>query len=392
MLNERSNRNALIYSNFLRNSVKYTMRKAVIVLPTYNEAKNIENILSQIFDVARKIDNWDIHAAVVDSDSPDNTSQIVAKLMKTNKNLHIINTQKEGLGKAYIVGFKTVIEKLKPFIIFEMDADLSHDPKKIPEFLREIEKGADFVIGSRYMKGGSIPADWGIHRKFLSIVGNWIIRLGFMNFRITEWTNGYRAIKTWIIQKALPEIDNYTGYVFQVALLDNAIKTKANIHEIPIQFVDRKEGYSKINSVQYIAQALLYVMTESSFIKFALVGVCGFIIDFAISYFFIDIVHSRVWIGTLISTEIALISNFLLNNFWSFSHKKITRGNGNYVWSFIKFNIISSGSILIQTVGVSMAAHYFGREFWFVYKFFIITFIIIPYSYFFYNKFIWKDK
>lgn len=368
------------------------MRKAVIVLPTYNEAKNIENVITQIFEVADNIQNWNIHVAVVDSSSPDDTSEIVEKLIRKNKNLHLIRTAKEGLGKAYIVGFKTVIEKLKPFLIFEMDADLSHDPKKIPDFLREIENGADFVIGSRYMKGGSIPSDWGIHRKFLSVVGNWIIRIGFMNFKVTEWTNGYRAMKTWVIQKALPDLDDFTGYVFQVALLDNAVKAKAHIAQIPIQFKDRTEGYSKINSVQYILQALLYVITNSSFIKFALVGVFGFIIDFSISYLFIDIIHSAVWLGTLISTETALISNFLLNNFWSFSHKKIAHGKISYVWSFFKFNLISSGSILIQTLGVSLAAHYFGRDLWFVYKALIITFIIIPYSYFFYTKFIWKDK
>jgi dolichol-phosphate mannosyltransferase len=199
-------------------------------------------------------------------------------------------------------------------------------------------------------------------------------------------------MKTWVVLKALPELENYTGYVFQVALLDNTIKSKAIISQIPIQFKDRTEGYSKINSVQYIIQALLYVITNSSFVKFGIVGLIGFAIDFLISYFFIEMMHSQVWIGTLISTETALISNFLLNNFWSFAHKKISRGKGNYVWSFIKFNLISSGSILIQTLGVSFAAHYFGRDLWFVYKALIIAFIIIPYSYFFYTKFIWKDK
>src|SRR3990167_3133260 len=148
------------------------MRKAVIILPTYNEVKNINNVIEKIFQVTKDIKNWDMHVVVVDSASPDKTNDIVSELSKNNKNLHLLKTNKEGLGKAYIEGFKYTIEILKPFIVFEMDADLSHNPQDIPKFLNKIEKGADFVIGSRYRKGGSIPEDWGIERKFLSVVGN----------------------------------------------------------------------------------------------------------------------------------------------------------------------------------------------------------------------------
>ena len=368
------------------------MRKAVIILPTYNEVKNINNVIEKIFQVTKDIKNWDLHVVVVDSDSPDNTKNIVIELAKNNKNLHLLKTNKEGLGKAYIEGFRYAIEILKPFIVFEMDADLSHNPQDIPKFLNKIEKGADFVIGSRYIPGGSIPTDWGIERKFFSVVGNWIIRFGFMNLKVTDWTNGFRAIKTWIIKESLPKLENYTGYVFQVALLDNALKMGARVSEIPVVFVDRKEGVSKINSGQYTLQTLWYIFQYSSFIKFVIVGVIGFVIDFGISFLFIELVHSAVWFGTMVSTEVAIISNFLLNNFWSFSHKKIKHSENNYIWSFLKFNVVSSGSILIQTLGVSIASSIFGRELWYVYKALIITFIIIPYSYFFYNKFIWKDK
>ncbi len=368
------------------------MRKAVIILPTYNEAKNIDKVLDKIFEVSKSIENWDLHILVVDSNSPDKTENIVNEMKKSNKNLHLLETTKEGLGTAYVEGFKYTIDTLKPFIVFEMDADLSHNPEDIPKFLNKIEKGADFVIGSRYIPGGSIPSDWGIERKFFSFVGNWIIRLGFMNLKITDWTNGFRAIKTWIIKDTLPKLENYTGYVFQVALIDNALKMGARISEIPVNFVDRKEGVSKINSGQYTLETLWYIFRHSSFIKFFIVGGIGFIIDFGISFIFIEIVHTAVWLGTLLSTETAIISNFLLNNFWSFSHKKIQRGEGNYVWNFIKFNVVSSGSILIQTIGVSVASSIFGRDFWYIYKIIIIAFVIIPYSYIFYNKFIWKDK
>lgn len=368
------------------------MRRTTIILPTYNEAGAIEKVINGIVDITRTIENWEIHIVVVDSNSQDGTQEKVSKLMKKMPKLHLLRVEKEGLGKAYIHGFNFALEKLNPYLIFEMDADLSHDPKEIPNFLKKIEEGADFVIGSRYMKGGSIPKNWGIHRKIFSIGANIFIRFGFMKLKITEWTNGYRAIKAWIIKNAIPSIKGYSGYVFQVAILDYAIKNKAHIQEIPINFQDRIHGKSKINSFQYIVQTFLYVLTNSSFIKFVIVGFIGFAIDFGISYMFIEKFRSAVWLGTIISTESAIVSNFFLNNYWSFAHKKLESKLVSFIPNFLKFNLVSSGSILIQTLGVQLAANFFGKKIWYLYKIIIIVLVIIPYSYILYNKFIWKER
>ncbi|MBI4226617.1 glycosyltransferase family 2 protein [Candidatus Roizmanbacteria bacterium] len=368
------------------------MRRAILVIPTYNEAGNIERLIPLIFQKAKLIQNWEIHVLVVDSKSPDKTGDIVRKLIPKYPRLRLLMVEKEGLGKAYTQGFLYAIENLSPYLVFEIDADLSHDPKQIPNFLRQIEKGADIVIGSRYIKGGSIPREWALYRKIFSIVGNLVVRLGFMQLYISDWTGGYRAIKTWVIKNALNHIKNYSGYVFQIALLDYAIKGGANIKEIPIQFADRKIGKSKINSTQFIINIFTYIFLHSSFIKFAVVGLIGFFVDFGISYVFIEKLKSTVWVGTLISTEIAIISNFLLNNFWSFYYKKLENKFRSYLPNFIKFNIVSSGSILIQTIGIQLAVNFLGRDLWYVYKILIIAFIIIPYSYFLYNRFIWKEK
>ncbi|MBI4226138.1 glycosyltransferase family 2 protein, partial [Candidatus Roizmanbacteria bacterium] len=360
------------------------MRKAVIITPTYNEAGNIEKLIPLIFKHTEKLPDWEIHVLVVDSNSPDKTGDIVNKLISKYPRLHLLRMEKEGLGKAYSQGFQFAIEKLFPYLLFEMDADLSHAPKEIPNFIQAIEQGADLVIGSRYIKGGSIPNEWAIHRRIFSIFGNLVVRLGFMKPSIFDWTGGYRSIKTWVIKDALHHIKNYSGYVFQIALLDYAIKSGAKIKEIPIQFEDRKIGKSKINSTQFIVNIFTYIFLYSPFIKFVIVGLVGFFIDFGISYVFIEKFRSTVWFGTLISTEVAIISNFLLNNFWSFSHKKLENKFRSYIPNFIKFNLVSSGSILIQTIGVQLAVNFFGRELWYIYKIFIIVFIIIPYSYVFY--------
>ena len=371
------------------------MRRAVIIVPTYNEVENIKILVPKIFDVARRVVNWELHVVIVDSHSPDDTGKAVINLIKKYPRLHLLRTEKLGLGRAYIEGFLIAIKKLNPYLLFQMDADLSHNPEAITDFLKKIESGADFVIGSRYMKGGSIPADWGLHRKIFSFFGNLIVRFGFMKLTITDWTSGFRAIKVWIINSVLKNVDNYSGYVFQVALLDNAVKINARVAEVPINFRDRKIGMSKINALQYVFQTLFYVFSHSSFIKYVIVGFIGFFIDFGISYFFIEkvkIAKNIFWMATVISAETAIISNFFLNNFWSFSHKKISHGIASYFFSFFKFNLVSLGALIIQAVGIQMLTNFFGPAYWYIYKVLIIGFIIIPYSYILYNKFIWKSK
>lgn len=368
------------------------MRKAVIVIPTYNERKNIKQLIESIFTTVSSIENWNIEVLVVDSSSPDDTLSEVKEVQKKFSSVHYIETKKEGLGKAYISGFTYAMEHLNPYVLFEMDADLSHSPEYIPAFLKKIEKGADFVIGSRYIAGGSIPSNWGFHRKLFSIGANLFVRLGFMRLSITDWTDGYRAIKVWVIKSALSHVSSYSGYVFQVALLDHAVNQKANVTEVPIQFVDRTEGVSKINSIQYILQTFFYVLTHSSFIKFVITGFLGFGVDFSFAYLFINVFNIAKTSANMLSAEIAIISNFFINNFWSFRHKKISGGFFGYIKKFILFNLVSSGSIVIQGAGLAILLNVFGDHGmqWILYKVLIIACVIIPYSYILYNKVIWK--
>ena len=379
------------------------MKKAVIIIPTYNEKTNIVKLINQINDTTKTILNWTIELLIVDSKSPDNTADLIKELQKNNSHIHLLETPKEGLGKAYVKGFTYAIQNLNPYVLFEMDADLSHNPSEIPHFLKQIEKGADFVIGSRYIKGGSIPSNWGFWRKLFSISANLFVRFGFMKLAITDWTDGYRAIKIWVIQKALNHIKNYSGYVFQIALLDFAIINKAHIKEIPVKFIDRQDGISKINSAQYIFQTVWYVLSHSSFIKFVIVGLFGFIIDFSFAYIFINITHFSKVSSNMLSAEIAIICNFFLNNFWSFKHKQINGGLFTYLKKFVIFNTVSLGSIVIQGGGLWILLSIFGDKqislpfgihilSWIVYKVGIIAFLIIPYSYLLYNKVIWKNK
>lgn len=368
------------------------MKRAVIILPTYIEKDNLKDLIPKIFEVVKTVKGWEIEILVVDDNSPDKTTDLIKLFKKKYTKLHLISHKKAGLGKAYLRGFSYAIGKLHPDVIFEMDADWSHDPSLIPEFIKKIDEGSDFVIGSRYIKGGSIPTDWSFDRKILSWVGNLIVRLGFMSPNIHDWTSGFRAIKSFFIKDALGQMQDYNGYVFQVALLDRAKKQGLKITEVPLNFIDRKLGYSKINALQYSMNTISYVFTKSSFIKYFLVGIIGASLDFGISFILIEKLYMKIWISTIISSQIAIISNFILNNFWSFSHKKIDNKITAYVSNFAKFNFVAVGAIFIQVVCLHILTTLFPKKLWYIYKAFVIGFLVIPYSYFMYNSIIWREK
>ncbi len=368
------------------------MKKAIVVLPTYNEAENVPIVIPQIFEQQKKLSEWELGVLVVDDNSPDRTAEEVVRLQKKYKNLYLISGQKAGLGKAYVRGFRYVLENIKATVVLEMDADLSHEPESIPALLKKADEGFDIVIGTRYMPGGSIPKNWELYRKIFSYMGNLVVRLGFMHLAIHDWTNGYRVIRTDFLKDAIQHLDKYNGYVFQIALLDRAVKSHKKIGEVPINFQERNSGASKINSGRYIFDIMTYIFKHSSFIKFGIVGLIGAVLDFGTSFYLIERAAFPVWLATIISAEFAIISNFFLNNYWAFSHKKVESSLSSLLTSLARFNTISIGNIIIQAVLLQGATTVFPKQYWYIYKVFIIAFVIIPYSYYLYNKVVWKKK
>ncbi|MDF1497981.1 MAG: glycosyltransferase [Patescibacteria group bacterium] len=223
-------------------------KKVCIIIPTYNEKENITKLIDALLDVFKDIKNFEMSILVVDDNSPDGTGKIVKKysISPPHCQIHLLSGKKEGLGKAYIRGFNYAIKKLKADFVFEMDADFSHNPSDIPRFLEAVENGYDFVIGSRYVEGGSIPNNWGIVRKLNSKVGNIFARFIAGLYPIKDCTAGYRCISAKIIKKIDLENLNATGYSFSMNFLYEAIRIKAKVKEIPVDFIDRKFGESKI--------------------------------------------------------------------------------------------------------------------------------------------------
>lgn len=218
-----------------------------IVLPTYNEAENIEDFLNAVFNVIAQIEDFDINTLIVDDNSPDGTANIVKKLQQTNNKIFLLENNTKGLGNAYKAGFKYAINNLNPDILVEMDSDFSHEPAKIKELLPPIKNGYDFVIGSRYIKGGTIPQDWALIRKLNSKYGNIFARFIAGLMQVKDCTSGFRAIRVDILNKI--DLDNLdvNGYAFQMNILYECVHVGAKTYEIPINFIDRVKGKSKLS-------------------------------------------------------------------------------------------------------------------------------------------------
>lgn len=220
--------------------------KTTIVLPTYNEKENIEDFLKALLEEINLINDFDINILVVDDYSPDGTADIVKKVIENNPKVNLLLNNTRGLGKAYIAGFRYAIENFSPDILIEMDSDFSHDVKKVKELLVKISEGFDFAIGSRYVKGGSIPSDWALIRKLNSKYGNIFARIIAGLYSIKDCTSGFRAIKTDILKQIDLDKLNANGYSFQMNILFECTQKGAKVAEIPIDFIDRTKGKSKL--------------------------------------------------------------------------------------------------------------------------------------------------
>ncbi len=225
--------------------------RAIIIMPTYNERDNLPAITQAIFTAAP----W-ANILVVDDNSPDGTGEVADQLAAQDGRLRVLHRAgKQGLGTAYIAGFKLAIEHGFDRV-FEMDADFSHDPSYLPAFLRASDN-AELVIGSRYIPGGSTP-NWSRLRRFISGGGNTFAR-ALLRLPVHDCTAGFRCYH----RTALEAIDldgiRATGYAFQVELVYRVLRAGLRVTEIPITFVDRRVGQSKMSRRIFI-EGFQYVM------------------------------------------------------------------------------------------------------------------------------------
>ena len=228
-----------------KNDMDCVCKKIVIIIPTYNEKENIGLLITALQETFKKVQHK-MNILIVDDNSPDGTAEIVKTKITKYSNIYILTGNKHGLGAAYIRGMKYAIERLNADIVILMDADFSHKPVDIPRLLSTLDEGADVAIGSRYVEGGKIPNEWGFIRKMNSKWGNVLARYVAGLYKIHDCTSGFRAIRASVINKIDFINLKVRGYSFQVAFLHQAITNQAFVREIPIEFVDRKRGKSKL--------------------------------------------------------------------------------------------------------------------------------------------------
>lgn len=214
------------------------MMKTFVIIPTFNEAENLPHILGQIF--ALKLP--DLSVLVVDDNSPDGTGKLAEELKEKYPNLEVLHRkEKKGLGEAYLAGFEYVLPKRAELVV-EIDADGSHSPADLSRLL-EHANGADVVVGSRYVEGGSVDYPW--HRIFISKLANnfanFVLRLG-----VRDATAGFKVYRRPVVELFLKDDFSSSGYSFQVETLLLAKKEGFRIREVPITFIDRTKGKSKL--------------------------------------------------------------------------------------------------------------------------------------------------
>ncbi len=213
--------------------------RALVIVPTYNESRNLPRIVPEILAQDPRLD-----VLVVDDSSPDGTGAMADDMAARNPRIHVLHrAAKEGLGRAYLAGFRWALEQPYAYVL-EMDADFSHDPKFLPRFLDAIEH-ADLVIGSRYKTGVNV-INWPMSRLLLSYFANVYARV-VTGMPLSDATGGFKCFRRRVLEAVALDRVRSNGYAFQIEMSFRAWKKGMRLAEIPIVFVDRVEGQSKMN-------------------------------------------------------------------------------------------------------------------------------------------------
>jgi dolichol-phosphate mannosyltransferase len=215
-------------------------QRALVIIPTYNEATNLPHIVPQVLAQDGAID-----ILVVDDNSPDGTGRLADQMAAENPRVHVVHRPgKQGLGRAYLTGFRWALERPYEFI-FEMDADFSHDPKYLPHFLAAA-KDADLVLGSRYLHSRASVVNWPIGRLILSYFANIYARV-VTGLKVSDSTGGFKCFRRRVLEAIDLDRVRSNGYAFQIEMSFRAWRKRFRIVEIPIVFTDRADGTSKMS-------------------------------------------------------------------------------------------------------------------------------------------------
>lgn len=371
--------------------------KVVVVIPTYKEVENVKKIIPATLDSFAKIPHHECHILVVDGNSSDGTGDAVKELSQKHPNVHLLmEKEKSGLGGAYIYAFKYAMQNMYPDVVMEMDADFQHNPNDIPRFIEKIEQGYDYVIGSRFIKGGSIPKEWSLNRKFWSVGGNIFSKIVLGIYSVSDFTSGFKAsrIKNYLDRLDLDSVRS-KDFAYKIDLLYKMYKLNAKIAEVPIVFGLRDRGDSKMqsnNALDSLKVVLSIRIDENkNFVKFLCVGVAGFIADATLfNVFRVTLFDSSF--SAVISGLIAMMVTFTLNNIWSFGERKIN-GLLKILGTFVVYAASSIIPILFRSQLVDLFVKALGDKAVVANAGFLIGIAFgLVWNYMVYSRLIWRKR
>jgi dolichol-phosphate mannosyltransferase len=292
--------------------------KVAIVVPTYNERDNIGSLLEALLGQGARSEH-DLHIVVCDDASPDGTADAVAAVRLRHANVHLSAGQKLGLGAAYARGMRMAMADLGADAVLQMDADFSHDPADVPRLLAALADGADLVIGSRYVPGGRIPANWSRLRRANSRWGNRLARYLVGLHPIRDCTSGFRLIRTSLLKRIALDRIRVQGYAFLVAFLCEAKLCGARITEIPITFADRMHGASKLgfgDILEFVLNAVwLRFRSLPAFGRFVAIGATGIAVNLAAFVLLVG-AGANKYLASALSVALSMASNAVLHAYW----------------------------------------------------------------------------
>jgi dolichol-phosphate mannosyltransferase len=369
--------------------------KIIVVIPTYNEAQNIEKLIPILADEFREIKNHDMYILVVDGNSPDGTGDVVLDYSGKYPFVSLLLEEKKStISAAYLYAFNHAIKNMDAEVIIEMDADFQHDPKKVKELVAKIDEGYDCVIASRYIKGGSIPGEWAFYRKFLSYGGNIFTKIMLWMFDVNDFTSGFRATR---VRGFFDKIDltkvSKSSFAYKMDLIYQLNKQGAKFAEIPLQFGLRDRGNSKMERSNFMDSLKVVTairMKESaSFFKFLAVGFVGLFTDLTLSNIlrFTPLLPN---VAAVTAGIIAMAVTFTLNNFWSFKDRKFITFL-DIISQYVRYALVSVVPLAVRWILVEQAVAEFGNTL-FVYNGALFVAIVFGtiWNYIFYSRVIWK--
>lgn len=365
-------------------------------MPALNEGSSVKEMINVLLkEEFPKIDA-EMSILIIDNHSNDGETQIVEDFSKKYKNVHIVQQEGKGLGWAYVTGFNYAIKKLNADAVLEMDCDFQHPPRFVKPMVDAYLAGADYCIGSRYVKGGSIPKEWSFPRKFVSYFGNLFIRIVLIKPSIHDLTTGFRLsrVKGVLDKIDLPNLMELRRFAYKVDLMYQCLKNSKKTVEVPLEFATREKDISKFNPKEMISTfkvaIILGIKDKIRFIKFGIVGGTGFLVNY-LGLELLKNVGLSTYFSTLVATELAIVSNFIFNNIWTFKDKELKRFS-DIIPQFLKFNLASMFAVVVQPLVVTGVTKILGDTSLVRLGalLFALIVLVIPYNYVVYNMFIWK--